>query len=230
MKKLLILLFRMLFNRKSKVDNSTIDGENVKRVLYNSRTKDIFKVKMIDGDVVLYENGKKWNGRLELIYENGNLQSVGKIVNGQKEGAWKSYSEDGILEDINIYKKGRLNGKYQAFYKNGNIKEELDFVNNVENGDFKQYYESGELESQGIYIDGKLEGKLITYYKNGVIQEEANLINGRFQGKAIKNYPTGKLKMELNYLNDELEGKAVCYYEDGNIEEFYYENGELRES
>ena len=64
MKKLLILLFRMLFNRKPKVDNSTIDGENVKRVLYNSRTKDIFKVKMIDGDIVLYENGKKWNGRL----------------------------------------------------------------------------------------------------------------------------------------------------------------------
>ena len=29
--------------------------------------------------------------------------------------------------------------------------------------------------------------------------------------------------------NDELEGKAVYYYEDGNIEEFYYENGELRE-
>ncbi|WP_187106661.1 hypothetical protein LDK30_02570 [Fusobacterium polymorphum] len=44
MKKLLILLFRMLFNRKSKVDNSTIDGEidgeNVKRVLYNSRTRE----------------------------------------------------------------------------------------------------------------------------------------------------------------------------------------------
>ena len=111
MKKLLVLLFRMLFSRKSKVNSSTIDGENVKRVLYNSRTRE-----------------------------------------------------------------------------------------------------------------------LITYYKNGVIQEEANLINGIFQGKAIKNYPTGKLKMELNYLNDELEGKAVYYYEDGNIEEFYYENGELRES
>ena len=127
----------MLFSRKSKVDSSTINVENVKRVLYNSRTKDIFKVKMIDGDIVLYEKGKKWNGRLELIYESGNLH--------QKEEAWKSYSEDGILEDINIYKKGRLNGKYQAFYKNRNIKEELDFVNNLENGDFKQYYESGEL-------------------------------------------------------------------------------------
>ena len=34
MKKLLILLFRMLFSRKSKVDSSTVDGENVKRVLY----------------------------------------------------------------------------------------------------------------------------------------------------------------------------------------------------
>lgn len=31
MKKLLILLFRMLFSRKSKVDSSTIDGENVKK-------------------------------------------------------------------------------------------------------------------------------------------------------------------------------------------------------
>ncbi|QYR61548.1 hypothetical protein ABVN58_09800 [Fusobacterium polymorphum] len=40
MKKLLILLFRMLFSRKSKVDSSTIDVENVKRVLYNSRTRE----------------------------------------------------------------------------------------------------------------------------------------------------------------------------------------------
>ena len=40
MKKLLILLFRMLFSRKSKVDSSTIDGENVKRVLYNSKTRE----------------------------------------------------------------------------------------------------------------------------------------------------------------------------------------------
>ena len=30
----------MLFNRKSKVDSSTIDGENVKRVLYNSKTRE----------------------------------------------------------------------------------------------------------------------------------------------------------------------------------------------
>ena len=56
----------------------------------------------------------------------------------KKEGAWKGYSEDGILEDINIYKKGRLNGKYQAFYKNGNIKEELDFFYNIENGELRE--------------------------------------------------------------------------------------------
>ncbi|EDK88805.1 hypothetical protein [Fusobacterium polymorphum] len=40
MKKLLILLFRMLFSRKSKVNSSNKDGENVKRVLYNSRTRE----------------------------------------------------------------------------------------------------------------------------------------------------------------------------------------------
>jgi len=30
----------MLFSRKSKVDSSTIDVENVKRVLYNSRIRE----------------------------------------------------------------------------------------------------------------------------------------------------------------------------------------------
>ena len=30
----------MLFSGKSKVDSSTIDGENVKKVLYNSRTRE----------------------------------------------------------------------------------------------------------------------------------------------------------------------------------------------
>ena len=30
----------MLFSRKSKVNSSTIDGENVKKVLYNSRTRE----------------------------------------------------------------------------------------------------------------------------------------------------------------------------------------------
>ncbi|PGH20658.1 hypothetical protein RN96_10910 [Fusobacterium polymorphum] len=81
MKKLLILLFRILFNRKSKVDSSTIDGENVKRVLYNSRTKDIFKVKMIDGGIVLYENGK-----YQAFYKNENIKEELDFANNVKNG------------------------------------------------------------------------------------------------------------------------------------------------
>ena len=41
--------------------------------------------------------------------------------------------------------------------------------------------------------------------------------------------PCKMLSPIIEEASTKLEGKAVYYYEDGNIEEFYYENGELRE-
>ena len=36
----------------------------VKRVPYNAKTSEVFEVKKVNGDKILYENGEKFNGKL----------------------------------------------------------------------------------------------------------------------------------------------------------------------
>jgi antitoxin component YwqK of YwqJK toxin-antitoxin module len=41
-------------------------------------------------------------------YENGQLMGKGSIKNGEKDGVWEFYFEDGQLKNIEFYKDGEL--------------------------------------------------------------------------------------------------------------------------
>ncbi len=56
-------------------------------------------------------------------YDDGStLRFVGNGTLEDKEGAWKWYSEDGILIKFATYDDNELDGEYKEFYKNGNLK------------------------------------------------------------------------------------------------------------
>ena len=75
-----------------------------------------------------------------------------------KEGYYKEFTENNILEKASYYLSGELNGKAIKYYKTGEKQWEVFYVLGLKIGVYKQYYKNGQL---------KLEGNLEKGYKNG---------------------------------------------------------------
>jgi len=215
----------------------------IKQVKYDEKIGNLFEAEKINDDLLLKEKGELFNGKLELVYDDGSIQSEGIVENGLKEGVWKTYSKTGLLESTEEIKKGKLDGKYREFYENGNLKLEIDFVKGKQDGKFKLFYETGELQIEGIMKDNIHHGDYKLFYKSGKLHQEVNYINNLMEGKRLEYYESGNLKTEAEYFNGELNGKTVYYFENGKIEsegeykndkkegewKVYYENtGELK--
>ena len=88
--------------------------------------KDGNSIKVFDDDVytiidyggrsvnVTIKNGQI-DGEFKEYYENGKLYIIGKYVNGMKQEIWKTYSETGKLWIKDEYKDDKLNDEH---YKN----------------------------------------------------------------------------------------------------------------
>ena len=88
-------------------------------------------------------------------HPNGRLKISGEIVDGQRDGKWISYFENGTKQSEHNYSKGKLHGNIAVF--------SID----------------GALLYQGFYLEGKEHGKWLYYnhssnqtkevwYENGV--------------------------------------------------------------
>lgn len=81
-------------------------------------------------------------------YSNGVKKFEGKIVNGKREGEWKSY------------------------YENGNVWSTGTFVNGLRQGEGVVYYSNGAKYIVGHYKDDVRTGKWTFYNADGTIIKE----------------------------------------------------------
>jgi len=167
-------------------------------------------------------------------------------VNGQKQGEWKKYHENGMLRYVGSFENNKAVGEFTYYYDSGNVQSKIDHKNG--SSYFIAFYKSGEVKALGKYINQKrdstwnyydLDGfKKSTefyinglknrvsynYYPNGQIAEETGFFNGFENGKWIKYSAEGTKKMEATYENGGLEGEANYYSSEGKrkIRGFYY--------
>ncbi len=79
-------------------------------------------------------------------YLTGELYSEVFIINGKKEGQFRSYYPNGTLCIICNYVNGKINGEYKQYHQNGqlnvisNYNDDLDLKFNR-----KIYYDNGQL-------------------------------------------------------------------------------------
>jgi len=77
------------------------------------------------------ENNYSGVDRTYFDPEKTQLESEVFILNGKKEGVYKSYHD------------------------NGQLFQEVNFINGKENGIYKSYWDNGQLLEEVNYIDGK---------------------------------------------------------------------------
>jgi antitoxin component YwqK of YwqJK toxin-antitoxin module len=83
-------------------------------------------------------------GLQEQYYPNGELKMSGKLNNnGQKEGIWISYFENGKKNSESNFKNGVNDGYSMVWYPNGNVRYFGDYKDGKKVGDWTFYNEEG---------------------------------------------------------------------------------------
>lgn len=170
---------------------------------------------------------------------------------GEKDGIWRNYYENGNIKDEKIYLNGKLNGYYKLYneegklieaikYKSGELDlESKDFETNIE---IKEEYDENEnLIFQGSYKNNipigihrffNNKGKVIkstTYDINGnKIAEGKVLMNGNEDGEWVYYYENRNKNAVGTYNNGNKTGKWTYYYPNERIKQTgTYNNGKF---
>lgn len=98
-----------------------------------------------------------------------------EVVDGKKNGKFKTYFKNGRLEMIGQIKENLNQGKWTYYYQSGKVESEGIFKDDLPDGTWKWFYENGNLREEGVYVKGNREGKWILYDANGKVKEEKML-------------------------------------------------------
>lgn len=83
------------------------------------------------------------NGESIVKYPNGNVKMAGMMKNGQRDGLWKSYYENGLPWSETTFSNGIRNGKTSTWYENGKKRYDGFYTNDVESGTWTYWDEKG---------------------------------------------------------------------------------------
>lgn len=119
------------------------------------------------------------------------------FYNGLQEGECKHYYSNGQLQEVAVWKKGKLEGNATLYYENGKKKEEGKYKRGFKVGVWNYYYENGQLKlrDEWVYRDhmSVAEGSIIGYYPNGNIRIKASFRDGHRVGEFLAYHENGKL-------------------------------------
>lgn len=117
------------------------------------------------------------NGTFKSYYQNGNIMKTGNYINGKENGLFKEYNEEGSIKIEYTMKNGELNGAFKTYYENGKVKKTGNYINGKEHGNFSEYDEYGNMDATYTKINDEYDG-LLTIYENGKVIQKINYING----------------------------------------------------
>ncbi|MGB1031726.1 MAG: toxin-antitoxin system YwqK family antitoxin, partial [Flavobacteriales bacterium] len=153
-------------------------------------------------------------------YDNqGNL-----LCDTKKKGnslAYKSHYNDGVLEMEGIYDIGEANknGTWKYYNKNGVLQSQEEFNEEGLNGEKVSYSNNGQKNYVANFVDGKLNGELRWYYDHGQLKREGQANEGLYCGEFRNYYANGTLRSKIYYLDDQQHGNQEYYDYQGNLDQ-----------
>lgn len=85
-------------------------------------------------------------------HPNGKLKIKGKLnANGNRQGLWIAYYDNGIKWSESYYTDGKRDGHTLTFHPNGQVRYVGEYKNDLKIGLWRFYDESGELEKEENY-------------------------------------------------------------------------------
>jgi len=137
------------------------------------------------------------------FYSDGKLRIEATEINNKKDGAYKTYFQNGFPQCNCNYKYGKADSIQIKHFENGQISLICNYKNGKEDGKTIYYFDNGQIWSERIYNDGKPWEVLTNFDINGNVMEKGTLKDGNGtlfiydeNGKLtdIEYYEKGKLK------------------------------------
>ena len=115
-----------------------------------------------------FEEFKPYSGAII----SGKKVYMGNLLNGEKEGRWKSYfHSNGKKKFDENWKDGERDGLFTQWYENGQKKGEGKYKNGKEDGLQTDWYRNGEKKSEGTFKDGELVKLIGMWNEDGSVKK-----------------------------------------------------------
>lgn len=85
------------------------------------------------------------------LYDNGQPKIKGMIVDGQRDGLWVSFYEDGVRWTEENYINGKLEGRTINFYPSGLLRFRGQYMDGEKAGLWQFYDEEGKLIREEVF-------------------------------------------------------------------------------
>jgi antitoxin component YwqK of YwqJK toxin-antitoxin module len=162
------------------------------------------------------KNGER-EGRWQWFYDNGLLREEQTYVNGKAQGKGSFYDNTGKLAVTQEWKDGKREGKRNAYHANGQLMLTSVYVNDELTGPYKTFYPQGQIEFEVELKAGKQVGTGIGYYPDGKKQSQNDYSDGLRNGTYLGYYPNGQISEKTTYINDLAEGPHQLFYANGTV-------------
>ena len=97
----------------------------------------------------------------------------GSFKNGEKDGAWVSYWENGQLFYKENYKNGMKDGTWARYYESGQLWSTDNYESGFREGAWVYYHENGQLAYKGNFKNGRQEGAWVYYQIDGTVMKSS---------------------------------------------------------
>jgi antitoxin component YwqK of YwqJK toxin-antitoxin module/Tfp pilus assembly protein PilF len=145
------------------------------------------------------------------FFADGILKEEGLIINGKRNGLWKSYNPIGSLLEEREYLNNMSHGKVRSYYSNGQIQMTYECDSNYIEGVFVEYSKQGNILRIGGFKKGEWHGIWKSYFENGVVMKESFYDDGIQQGK-LKYYDAKANLVSEEYFDEEGHSIRIVYY------------------
>ena len=124
-----------------------------------------------------FTNGVPHGHRI-MWHPNGQKESEGDYVAGQRSGLWELWYPNGNLDKRGTFVNGKPDGLQVFWHTNGVKSVEWDHKDGYPHGKMKAYHQNGQLKQQGAFLEGKKNGNWTAWDEDGRKVREALFLKG----------------------------------------------------
>lgn len=117
-----------------------------------------------------------------LNEEDPSYPSHGMERDGKREGPWRTYDENGVLQSEVYYESGLREGPFTQWFDDGKLMCRGTFSKDRETGSYESFHASGAPFSTGQMLRGKQHGLWVHQAEDGRIVSELTYVNGVLEG------------------------------------------------
>ncbi len=122
--------------------------------------------------VYLNENGEKYSGVYLSYFENGNKKAVYTIKRGKEDGSVEFYYPTSEIMEQGFFNDGNKDGKWVRWSNNGNKLAEANYKNGKKDGKWIIWDERGIKRYEMYYKNGKKTGVWLIWDEKGQISNK----------------------------------------------------------